>query len=303
MKDFLKLQDLQDNEVSSLIDFAIELKKKKKDGIAYEPLKGKVMGMIFSKSSTRTRVSFERGMIDLGGNAIFLNQNDIQLGRGESIKDTARVLERYLDLIMIRTFKQSDVDDLAKFGSIPVINGLTDYAHPTQIIADLQTVKEHKGGLKGLKIAYIGDGNNVCNSLIVGAVKCGAEISIACPAGFLPDKDVLAYGLSKKLLTVTEDTFEAATDADVLYTDVWASMGQESERLARAKVFAGKYQINKCLMSVAHKDAIVLHCLPAHKGEEITEDIFEKHAVTIFDEAENRLHAHKAIMCRAIDIL
>ncbi|MDR0752043.1 MAG: ornithine carbamoyltransferase [Christensenellaceae bacterium] len=295
MEDFLKLQDLYSAELNALIDFGIELKSKLKNKEKHEYLKDKIMGMIFTKSSTRTRVAFETGIIQLGGRAIFLSSQDIQLGRGESIADTARVLERYLDLIMIRTYKQSDVEDLAKFANIPVINGLTDYCHPSQVVADLMTLKEYKGTLKGKKLCYIGDGNNVANSLIVGCIKTGVAISLACPEKYSPDPKLLAWARHEGDIELTEDIQKAVRDADALYTDVWASMGQENEAAIRQRIFK-EYQINNKILQMAAKDAIVLHCLPAHKGEEISENTFEEHAKEIFDEAENRLHAHKAIM-------
>ena len=262
-------------------------------------LKGKTLGLIFEKSSTRTRVSFEVGMYDLGGNALFLSSRDLQIGRGEPVQDTARVLSRYLDGIMIRTFAQSEVEDLAKYGSIPIINGLTDYCHPCQVLADLMTIREHKGVLTGKKICYIGDGNNMTNSIIVGCIKMGMIVSVACPSGYEPDADIMAWAKETGRFTCTENIFEAAKDADVLYTDVWASMGQEAEAEERKKIFKG-YQINADVMAVAKSDAMVMHCLPAHRGEEITEDVLEAHADEIFDEAENRLHAQKAVLVKCM---
>ena len=253
--------------------------------------------MIFTKSSTRTRVSFEAGMYQLGGQALFLSGSDIQLGRGEPVQDTARVLSRYLDGIMIRTFKQSDVEELAEYGSIPIINGLTDFCHPCQVLADLMTIREKKGSFKDLKLCFIGDGNNMANSLIAGCIRLGIQVAIGCPDDYRPDEGVMAEGFAAGLLTVTSDIFAAAKDADVIYTDVWASMGQEGEAAERRKVFAG-YQVNAELMAVAKPDAMVLHCLPAHRGEEITEDVLEAHADEIFEEAENRLHAQKAVMVK-----
>ncbi len=298
MKHFLKLSDLSSNEIIDLLNLADQLKYELKHGIPHDHLcKGKTLGMIFSKSSTRTRVSFEVGIFQLGGCALYLNYNDIQIGRGESIEDSARVLSRFLDAIMIRTFKQEDVETLALDGSIPIINGLTDYCHPCQVLADLQTIREYKTHLDGLKLCFVGDGNNMANSLIVGCIKTGMEVSIACPANYKPDADIIKWGYEQGKLTVTEDVLYAAKDADVLYTDVWASMGQEDEKEIRKKAFKG-YQINDEVMSVAKSDAIVLHCLPAHKEEEITEKVFEAHAAEIFDEAENRLHAQKAVMVR-----
>jgi len=270
------------------------MKKDQKQGKPQQPLKGKTLAMIFQKASTRTRVSFETGMYQLGGQALFLSASDLQMGRGEPIEDTARVLGRYVDGIMIRTFAQQDVEDLAKWSGIPVINGLTDYAHPCQILADLMTIREHKGKLEGLKLTYIGDGNNMCNSLIVGCLTAGMKVSVAVPKGHEPHEDVLAFAKGKPFELV-EDPAIAAANADILVTDVWASMGQEEEAQARKKTFAS-YQINNELMAKANPDAIVLHCLPAHRGEEITTDIFDAHADVIFDEAENRLHAQKAVM-------
>lgn len=299
MKHLLKLLDLSTEEIVDLLNLADQLKYEQKHGIAHEHLKGMTMGMIFQKSSTRTRVSFETGMYQLGGQALFLSSRDLQIGRGEPVQDTARVLSRYLNGIMIRTFAQKEVEDLAEYGSIPIINGLTDFCHPCQVLADLQTIREYKNKLDGLKMCYIGDGNNMANSLTVGGLKCGMSVSLACPDGYHPDEQVLefakAYGDKFKLVT---DPKEAAADADVLYTDVWASMGQEGESEKRRKVFEGIYQINDGVMSVAKSDAIVLHCLPAHREEEITEKVFEAHANEIFDEAENRLHAQKAVMVR-----
>ena len=295
MKHLLKLMDLSEKEIIEILNLADQLKYEKKNGIEHHLLKGKTLGLIFSKSSTRTRVSFEVGMYDLGGNALFLSSRDLQIGRGEPVQDTARVLSRYLDGIMIRTFAQSEVEDLAKYGSIPIINGLTDYCHPCQVLADLMTIREHKGTLAGRKICYIGDGNNMTNSIIVGCIKMGMEVSVACPKGYEPDADIMAWAKENGKFTCTENILEAAKDSDVLYTDVWASMGQEAEAEERKKIFKD-YQINSTVMSVAKSDAMVMHCLPAHRGEEITEDVLEAHANEIFDEAENRLHAQKAVM-------
>ncbi len=296
MKHLLKLLDLTEKELKDLLDLADRLKKEKKAGKAQPYLQGKTLGMIFEKSSTRTRVSFETGMYQLGGHALFLSSRDLQIGRGEPVEDTARVLSRYLDGIMIRTFAQQEVEDLARYGSIPVINGLTDFCHPCQVLADLQTVREHKGGIKGLNMAYIGDGNNMANSLAVGFLKMGANVSLACPKAYRPDSRVLdfAAGFGDRFRLV-EKPEEAAENADVIFTDVWASMGQEDERAERAKVFTG-YQVNARLLSAAHPGCMVQHCLPAHRGEEITADVFESHAEEIFDEAENRLHAQKAVL-------
>ena len=299
MKHLLKLSDLSEKEIIEILNLADQLKYEKKNGIKHHLLKGKTLGLIFEKSSTRTRVSFEVGMYDLGGNALFLSSRDLQIGRGEPVQDTARVLSRYLDGIMIRTFAQSEVEDLAKYGSIPIINGLTDYCHPCQVLADLMTIREHKGVLAGRKMCYIGDGNNMTNSIIVGCIKMGMEVSVACPKGYEPDADIMAWAKENGKFTCTEDVFEAAKDADVLYTDVWASMGQEAEAEERKKIFKN-YQINASVMAVAKSDAMVMHCLPAHRGEEITEDVLEAHADEIFDEAENRLHAQKAVLVKCM---
>ena len=299
MKHLLKLMDLSEKEIIEILNLADQLKYEKKNGIKHHLLKGKTLGLIFEKSSTRTRVSFEVGMYDLGGNALFLSSRDLQIGRGEPVQDTARVLSRYLDGIMIRTFAQSEVEDLAKYGSIPIINGLTDYCHPCQVLADLMTIREHKGVLAGKKMCYIGDGNNMTNSIIVGCIKMGTEVSVACPNGYEPDAEIMAWAKENGKFTCTEDVLEAAKDADVLYTDVWASMGQEAEAEERKKIFKN-YQINSNVMSVAKSDAMVMHCLPAHRGEEITEDVLEAHANEIFDEAENRLHAQKAVLVKCM---
>ena len=295
MKHLLKLMDLSYKEILEILNLADQLKYEKKYGIEHHYLKGKTLGMIFQKSSTRTRVSFEVGMYDLGGSALFLSSRDLQIGRGEPIEDTARVLSRYLDGIMIRTYGQDEVEKLAEYGSIPIINGLTDYAHPCQVLADLMTIREHKGSIRGRKLCYIGDGNNMANSLIVGGIKMGMSVAIGCPKGYEPDADIMKWAAENGEFLCTDDIFEAAKDADVVYTDVWASMGEEAEAEERKKIFAG-FQVNKELMAVAKKDAMVLHCLPAHRGEEITADVLEAHASEIFDEAENRLHAQKAVM-------
>ena len=299
MKHLLKLMDLSTKEITEILNLADQLKFEKKNGIEHHLLKGKTLGMIFSKSSTRTRVSFEVGMYDLGGSALFLSSRDLQIGRGEPVEDTARVLSRYLDGIMIRTFAQKEVEDLATYGSIPIINGLTDYCHPCQVLADLMTIREYKGACAGNKLCYIGDGNNMTNSLIVGGIKMGMEVSVACPKGYEPDAEIMAWAKENGKFTCTDDVLAAAQDADVLYTDVWASMGQESEAEERKKVFKN-YQINAEVMKVADKKAMVLHCLPAHRGEEITADVFEAHASELFDEAENRLHAQKAVLVKCM---
>ena len=299
MKHLLKLKDLTSDEIFGILNLADQLKYERKNNVKHPYLEGKKLGMIFQKSSTRTRVSFEVGMYELGGYALFLSDRDLQIGRGEPIKDTIRVLSRYLDGIMIRTFAQKDVEDLAKYGSIPIINGLTDYCHPCQVLADLMTIREYKGSFKGLKMCFVGDGNNMANSLIVGCIKTGMEIAIACPDDYRPDADLICWAKENGKITVTSDLKAAAEGADVLYTDVWASMGQEGEKAAREKIFRG-YCIDDTLMKLAEKDAMVLHCLPAHRGEEITEVVFEAHADEIFDEAENRLHAQKAVLCKLL---
>lgn len=297
-KDLLKMADLSREEIESILDLASQLKFERKNGIEHKLLAGKTLGMIFQKSSTRTRVSFETGIYQLGGQGLFLSSRDLQIGRGEPIEDTARVLSRYLDGIMIRTFDQEEVETLAKYSDIPIINGLTDYSHPCQILADLLTIREFKGKLEGLRACYIGDGNNMANSYIVGMLTAGMSISVACPENYRPDPSVLefakAYG---DKFFLTDSPAEAAKDADVIMTDVWASMGQEGEAEIRRKAFKG-YQVSKELMSYAKPDAMVQHCLPAHRGEEITADVLEAHANEIFEEAENRLHVQKAVMVK-----
>ena len=297
MKHLLALKDWSTEEILDTLDLADKLKAEKKAGVEHHILKGKTLGMIFSKSSTRTRVSFEVGMYDLGGSALFLSARDLQIGRGEPVEDTARVLSRFLDGIMIRTFDQKEVEDLATYGSIPIINGLTDYCHPCQVMADLQTIREHKGSLEGKKLCYIGDGNNMANSLIAGCIRTGMTVAIACPDGYKPDAELMKWAEENGNFICSADVLECAKDADVLYTDVWASMGQEGEAEERKKIFRS-YQINDEVMAVAKKDAMVLHCLPAHREEEITAKVFEEHADEIFDEAENRLHAQKAILVK-----
>lgn len=295
MKHLLKLADLTSKEIIDLLNMADQLKFEKKNGIDHPHLKGKTLGMIFTKASTRTRVSFEVGMYQLGGNALFLSGNDMQIGRGEPAEDTARVLSKYLDGIMIRTYAQSEVEKLAAFGTIPVINGLTDYCHPCQVLADLMTIREFKGSFKGKKLCFVGDGNNMANSLIVGCIKVGMNIAIACPKGYEPDAELIKWGYDSGKLLITDDVREAAEGADVLYTDVWASMGQEAEAKARRAAFKG-FCIDSELMKAANSGAMVLHCLPAHRGEEITAEVLEAHAKEIFEEAENRMHAQKAVM-------
>lgn len=297
MKDLLKLRNLKKREIIEILNLADQYKYSRKVfGVKKtDDLKGMTLGMIFEKASTRTRVSFEVGMYELGGQALFLSSRDLQIGRGEPIQDTARVLSRYLDGILIRTFSQELVETLAEYATIPVINGLTDYAHPCQVLADLMTIREFKGKLEGLKFTYIGDGNNMANSLIVGCIKVGIEVVVACPKGYYPDAEITQWAEKKGKLIITQDVSAAAQNADILYTDVWASMGQEGEAEKRKEAFKG-YQINGDIMRLAKSDAIVLHCLPAHREEEITTEIFEAHSKEIFEQAENRLHAQKAIL-------
>ncbi len=297
-KDLLKMADLSKKEILELLDIASRLKYERKAGIEHNILKGQSLGMIFQKSSTRTRVSFETGIYQLGGQALFLSPRDLQIGRGEPLEDTARVLSRYLDGIMIRTYAQKEVEDLAAYCSCPVINGLTDYCHPCQILADLLTIREFKGGFEGLKMTYIGDGNNMANSLIVGGLTVGMKVAIACPKDYQPDPTVLDFAAKYgDMFEMSENVLEAANGSDVLFTDVWASMGQEEEAEARKKIFKG-YQINDAVIDVCSKNVMVQHCLPAHRGEEITAEVFEAHADEIFEEAENRLHAQKAVMVK-----
>ena len=295
MKHLLKLSDWSAKEINEVLNMADQLKYEKKNGIPHHLLPGKTLGMIFQKSSTRTRVSFEVGMYDLGGSALFLSSRDLQIGRGEPVEDTARVLSRYLDGIMIRTFDQEEVETLARVGSIPIINGLTDYCHPCQVLADLMTIREHKKVIEGNKLCFIGDGNNMANSLIVGGIKMGMKVSVACPNGYEPDADIMKWAAANGDFTCTDDILKAADGADVLYTDVWASMGEEHEAELRKQIFK-EYQVNDTVMAASNEGAMVMHCLPAHRGEEITAEVFEAHADEIFDEAENRLHAQKAVL-------
>lgn len=300
-KDFLALTDLQTDEILYLLEEAKELKSLQKQGKPHPYLSGKVLGMIFEKASTRTRVSFEVGMLQLGGHAIFLSPKDLQLGRGESISDTAKVLSRYIDCMMIRTFSHSTAEELAEHATVPVVNGLTDLHHPVQVMADLLTIQEHKGKLAGLKMCYLGDGkNNVTHSLIEGAAKVGMHISVASPPGYLPDGKITEKAIESAKLTGSKITFthnpvEAITDTDIVVTDVWTSMGLEAETEKRLKDFA-PYQVNAEICQHAKPDYIFLHCLPAHRGEEVTAEIIDGPHSVVFDEAENRLHAQKAIL-------
>ncbi|MGG7057935.1 ornithine carbamoyltransferase [Clostridium nigeriense] len=301
-KDLLKMEDLSKDELLDILNIADQLKYELKHGIKHHHLDGKTLGMIFEKSSTRTRVSFETGMYQLGGYPLFLSSNDLQIGRGEPIQDTARVLSRYLNAIMIRTFSQEEVESLAECSDIPIINGLTDDEHPCQVLADLMTIRESKNILDGLKVAYIGDGNNMSQSLLIGCLTSGMNISLAIPNNYMIKEDYINKGMqiaenNNLYFNIVNDPKEAAKDADVIITDVWASMGKEKEVNERIKAFKG-YQVNAELMKLAKKDAIVLHCLPAHREEEITEEILEKHSDTIFEEAENRLHVQKAILVK-----
>ncbi len=291
-RDFLAIPDFSRNELHALFDLAARMKRGE---YREKPLAGKTLGMIFTKSSTRTRVSFEVGAFQLGGHALFLSARDIQLGRGEPIRDTARVLSRYLDGIMIRTFDHADVEELARFATIPVINGLTDLLHPCQILADLLTVREHLGGWEGKAIAWIGDGNNMAHSWINAAGSLGFELRLACPEGYDPDPAILGRNQTLAKITLTRDPGEAAAGAHVVNTDVWASMGQEEEQAVREKAFRG-YLVDDALMARAAKEAIFLHCLPAHRGEEVAESVIEGKQSRVWDEAENRLHVQKALM-------
>jgi len=295
MKHLLKLQDLSKKEIIEILNLADKLKKENKKGITHHLLKGKTLGMIFSKSSTRTRVSFEVGMYQLGGHALYLSSNDLQIGRGEPLQDTARTLSRYLDAIMIRTYSQDEPEQLASYGSIPVINGLTDYAHPMQVLADLMTIREYKGKLEGLKMCYIGDGNNMANSLIVGGLTTGMKVSVATPPEYKPHINIMNFAETHKDFNWTINIRDAVEGADVVFTDVWASMGHEKQQEERMKAFKG-FQVSKSLLESAKRDVMMQHCLPAHRGEEITEEVFEAHANEIFDEAENRLHVQKAVL-------
>ena len=313
MNHLLKLMDLTGGDIAGILDLADQLKYEQKHGIAHPLLSGKTLGMIFEKASTRTRVSFEVGMYQLGGLPIFLSSDDLQIGRGEPVQDTARVLSRYLDGIMIRTFKQSEVEALAANGTIPVINGLTDYSHPCQVLADLMTIREYKGALEGLKLCFIGDGNNMMNSLIVGGLKMKMEVAVACPAGYGPARAVLDFAVPHPAFSMTADPAEAARGADVVVPAAWpplggdpdadqrrkALRGEEAEAEKRRRDFAG-YQVSGELLKAAKPDAMVQHCLPAHRGEEIAAEVLESHAKEIFDEAENRLHAQKAVLVKLL---
>lgn len=300
MEHFISIHDITKEEFDQLIALGLKLKEEQKAGIPHPILAGKTLGMIFTKSSTRTRISFEVGMYQLGGHPMYLNANDMQLGRGESIYDTANVMSRFVDGIMIRTYDHQDVLDLARFGSVPVINALTDHLHPCQAMADLMTVYEHKGDLKGLKLAYVGDGNNVAHSLLYACAKAGMHMSVATPAGYACDEVVVANAKEDAKETgacifTTQDPVEAVKDADVICTDTWVSMGQEDEKAKRIEIFKD-YQVNEALFSHAKKDAIFIHCLPAYRGYEVSEEVIDGPRSVIFDEAENRLHAQKAIL-------
>ncbi|MCX7982116.1 MAG: ornithine carbamoyltransferase [Syntrophales bacterium] len=296
-KDLIRLTDFEREELDLFLFRARELKRWQKEGVVYKPLAGKTLGMIFEKSSTRTRLSFEVGMYQLGGTAIFLSTRDTQLGRGETVADTARIMSRYLDGVMIRTFSQKMVEEFASYASIPVINGLTDLLHPCQILSDIFTIMEKKGSYEGMTVAYIGDGNNVANSWLEAACVFPIRISLACPEGYEPDPDIMREAIARAgdRITIGSDPAKAVSQADVIYTDVWTSMGQEGEADIRRERFQG-YQINERLLSVAPSDVIVMHCLPAHRGEEITQEVIEGPHSVVFDQAENRLHVQKAIL-------
>ena len=300
MKHLLKLIDLSTEEITEILNLSDQLKYELKNNIPHPRLAGKTLGMIFQKSSTRTRVSFEVGMYQLGGHPLFLSANDLQIGRGEPTADTARVMSRYCDGIMIRTFEQAEVEEFAKYSTIPVINALTDFAHPCQIFADLLTIREYKGSFEGLKVCFIGDTNNMSNSFIVGALKVGMKFTLASPAGYVLHPEIAAFVKDNPNFEQTTDVLAAAKEADVVVTDVWASMGDEAEAQKRQQDFVG-YQVNNEVMANAKSDAIVLHCLPAHREEEITTEVFEKYANVIFDEAENRLHVQKAILVKLME--
>jgi ornithine carbamoyltransferase len=303
-RDFLTVNDYSREELLEILEFALKLKKENRDGLEHHLLRGKTLGMVFQKASTRTRVSFEVGMWQLGGYALFLSAQDLQIGRGEPVKDTARTLSRYLDGIMIRTFDHAEVEELAAFADIPVINGLTDLLHPCQAMADMMTVMEKKGKLQDLKLAYLGDGNNVAHSLLLAASKLGVNVAVATPKGYEPKKEVVAAALLNATqngceVMVTTDPKKAVAEADAVYTDVWASMGQEAEHMARVRVFK-PYQLNSSLLGAAAQDALVMHCLPAHRGEEITEEVMDGPQSVVFDQAENRMHVQKAIMAKLL---
>ena len=297
MKHLLRLQDLRKEDIFSILNLADQLKYEQAHGIPHPRLAGKTLGMIFERASTRTRISFEVGMYQLGGMALFLSAGDLQFGRGEPMKDTARVLSRLVDGIMIRAHSQADIEELARYATVPVINGLSDTAHPCQALADLMTIRERKGALAGLRLGFVGDGNNVARSLITGCLQVGMSVTLACPSGYEPADELLAQAKALGDFTLTHDPLEAARNADVLYTDVWTSMGMEAEAAVRARDFAS-YQLDDRLLAAARPDRMVLHCLPAHRGEEITDAVFEAHAEEIFDQAENRLHVQKAVLVR-----
>lgn len=296
-KDFLSVYDLNRADFENIFEKAYKLKKMLREGTPYTPLSGKTLGMIFDKSSTRTRISFEVGIYQLGGTALFLSSRDTQLGRGENISDTARVMSRYLDAVVIRTYSQIFVEDFAKYATIPIINGLTDREHPCQILSDLFTIMEKKGSCEGLKVSYVGDGNNVANSWIDAAARIPFQLSLACPERYEPDAEILARGMkeAKQGISLHRNPLDAVAKADVIYTDVWTSMGQEAEKDERTKVFRA-YQINSSMLAHAREDVIVMHCLPAHRGEEITDEVIDGSHSVVIDQAENRLHVQKAIM-------
>lgn len=295
-RDFLQLTDFSKGEIESLLKMALDLKSGE---YRERPLEDKTLAMIFTKSSTRTRVSFEVGMKQLGGHALFLSSRDIQIGRGEPIRDTARVLSRFVDGIMIRTYAHSDVEELSEFATVPVINGLTDLLHPCQVLADMLTIREEFGSLDGRVVAWVGDGNNMAHSWLNAALVMGFELRLACPKGYEPNPDILAAAKAKTSILLTDDPKEAVDGADVVNTDVWASMGQEEEAAERIKAFDG-YIVDRELMQGASAEAIVLHCLPAHRGEEISEDVFEGSQSRVFDQAENRLHAQKSVLVKLL---
>jgi ornithine carbamoyltransferase len=301
-KNFLSLNDLDREEILSILELSKDLKRDLKNGKSSQLLKGRTLAMIFQKPSTRTRLSFETGIVQLGGTAVYLSSNDLQLARGESVEDTARTLSLYVDLIMARVYSHSDIEKLAAYSSVPVINGLSDIFHPCQILADLLTIQEKKNTFNGLKVAWIGDGNNVCNDLVLGCSKIGLNLSIACPPGFEPNEDVVYVARqeaskSSTEISITDDPLEAVQNADVLATDTFVSIGKDEERQQREEIFLPKYQVNSNLLSSAKQDCIFMHCLPASRGREVTSEVIDGKASVVWDQAENRLHAQKALMC------
>ncbi|HOP67013.1 MAG TPA: ornithine carbamoyltransferase [Methanoregulaceae archaeon] len=299
-KDLISILDLSETELNELIAEAGRLKEQRRRNQSHKVLEGKNLAMIFEKSSTRTRISFEVGMNELGGNALFLNAEDLQIGRGEEIRDTARVTSRYVSGVMIRAYRHETITDFARYSSVPVINGLSDREHPCQILADILTIKEHRGYTRGVKVAWVGDGDNVCNSFILASAITGMEVVVASPAGYLPPEDIVSEARARGGgVQIVSEPKEAVMEADVVVTDTWVSMGDEAEREARLKAFRG-FSVTAELMDHAADDAIFMHCLPAHRGEEVTDEVIESSQSVVFDEAENRLHAQKALLVRLL---